>query len=64
MVAAVANDEPQIAPKPAQPQIAAIEMPPRQWPIQAAADWNKAWLRPALVANCPISRNIGMTDSE
>jgi hypothetical protein len=30
MVAAVASEEPQIAPKPAQAPIAAIAMPPRQ----------------------------------
>ena len=30
IVAAVASDEPQMAPKPAQAEIAAIAMPPRQ----------------------------------
>ena len=64
MVAAVARDEPQIAPKPAQAPTPAMAMPPRKWPIQTLAALNSARLIPALVANWPISRNSGITDSE
>jgi hypothetical protein len=35
MVAAVARDEPQIALKPPQATIVAIESPPRRWPRKA-----------------------------
>ena len=34
-VAAVAIDEPQIAPKPAQPTMVAMARPPRKWPMNA-----------------------------
>ena len=34
MVAAVAIDDPQMAPKPAQAQIVAIASPPRMWPTK------------------------------
>jgi hypothetical protein len=64
MVAAVASDEPQIAPKPAQAPIAAIATPPLRWPSQPSAALNSAWLMPPSVAKCPISRNIGTIDSE
>ena len=63
MVAAVARDEPQIAPNIAQPPTVAIARPPRQCPTQARVAWNSARLIPALVANCPIRRNNGTTDS-
>ncbi len=61
MVAAVASDEPQMAPKPAQAPTAAMATPPRQWPMKAATKRNKARDSPPWVANCPISRNSGMT---
>ena len=62
MVAAVARDEPQMAPKPAQAPTAAMAMPPRQCPIMALPALNSALDRPPWVANCPISRNSGTTD--
>jgi hypothetical protein len=64
MVAAVASEEPQIAPKPAQAPTAAIATPPFLWPIQVSAALNSAWDMPPRVANWPISRNSGMIDSE
>ncbi len=51
MVAAVASEEPQIAPKPAQAPTAAIASPPRQWPIRVAPARNRALDRPPWVAN-------------
>jgi hypothetical protein len=60
-VAAVASEEPQIAPKPAQAPTAAIATPPRQWPMKALTKRNSARDRPPWVANWPISRNSGMT---
>ena len=63
MVAAVASDEPQIAPNMAQPPTEAMARPPRMCPNQALAARNKARLSPALVANWPISRNKGTTES-
>jgi hypothetical protein len=64
MVAAVASEEPQIAPNPAQAPIAAIAVPPRRWPSQASAALNSARLSPPIPARWPISRKIGMIDSE
>ena len=61
IVAAVASELPQMAPKPAQAPIAAIAMPPFQWPMNARTQRNSAADSPPCVANCPISRNIGMT---
>ena len=63
MVAAVASDEPQIAPKAAQPPMVATASPPRRCPSQARAARNSARFSPPLVAKSPISRNSGMTDS-
>jgi hypothetical protein len=37
IVAAVASEEPQMAPKAAQPPMVATASPPRQWPNQARA---------------------------
>ena len=62
MVEAVASDEPQTAPNPAQAAIAAIAVPPRIQPSQALAPRNSAWLSPALAASAPIRTNIGTTD--
>ncbi|MNE76288.1 hypothetical protein D3C80_1725170 [compost metagenome] len=61
MVAAVASDEPQIAPKPAQAPIADSPMPPFQWPMNAAAQRKIARDNPPWVANCPIITNSGIT---
>ena len=62
MVEAVASDDPQTAPKPAQPAMAAIAVPPRIQPSHAFAPRNSAWLRPATVASSPIRMNIGTID--
>ena len=51
MVAAVASDEPQIAPKPAQAPIAAIATPPRRCPRKALTKRNRLRLKPPCVAN-------------
>jgi hypothetical protein len=64
MVAAVASEEPQIAPKPAQAPTAAMATPPLRWPSQVSAALNSACDMPPRVANCPISRNSGTMDSE
>jgi len=40
----------------------AIATPPRQWPITALAASNSDFDSPPRLANCPISRNIGITD--
>jgi len=59
MVEAVASDEPQIAPKPAQAPTEAMAMPPFRWPSQSEAAWNSALDMPDFVANCPIRRKSG-----
>ena len=64
MVAAVASDEPQIEPNPAQAPIAAIAMPPLRWPKKLSAALNRALDMPPRVAKCPISKNIGTIDKE
>ena len=64
MVAAVASDDPQIAPKPAQAPTADMATPPLRWPSHASAALNSDWDMPPSVAKWPISRNIGMIDSE
>ncbi|MNC12938.1 hypothetical protein D3C75_606670 [compost metagenome] len=51
MVAAVASEEPQIAPKPAQAPIADMPRPPFQWPTKAAAQRKIERDRPPWVAN-------------
>ena len=62
MVADVATDEPQTAPKAPADNTEAIASPPRMWPTKAAAALNSAFDRPPWVANWPISRNSGITD--
>ena len=62
IVEAVASDDPQTAPKPAQAAIAAIAVPPRNRPNQAFAPRNRLALRPDALASAPISTNIGTTD--
>ena len=64
MVAAVASDEPQIAPKPAHAPTEAMATPPLRWPSQPSAALKSEVDIPDSVANCPISKNIGMIDSE
>ena len=62
MVAAVATDDPQIAPKAAEARTAAIARPPLKRPMMPAVKANSARLMPPWVANCPIRMNSGMTD--
>ena len=62
MVAAVATEEPQIAPNAAEASTEAIASPPLKRPITAAANWNSARLMPPCVAKCPIRMNSGITD--
>ena len=64
MVAAVARDEPHMAPKPAHAPTAAIATPPRLCPRQAPANRNRDSLIPALDAKFPISKNKGITVNE
>jgi hypothetical protein len=62
MVAAVASEEPQMAPKPAQAPTALIASPPRRRPSTAAAPSNSARLTPPCEAKLPMSRNSGITE--
>ena len=62
MVEAVASEEPQTAPKPAQAAIADIATPPRSQPSQAFAARNRSFDSPARDAMLPIRTNIGSTD--
>ena len=55
-------EEPQIAPKPAHAEIAAIALPPRNQLSHELAAANNALLRPILEANAPIKINRGTTD--
>jgi len=61
-VAAVATEEPQMAPNAAEAITAAIASPPRKRDITACAKANSALEMPPCVANCPIRMNSGMTD--
>ena len=61
-IAAVATDEPQIAPKAAEAKTDAIASPPLKPPITAAAKRNSARLMPPCVAKWPIKINSGITD--
>ena len=62
MVAAVATDEPQIDPKAAEANTAAMAKPPRKRPITMLAMLNKALEIPPCVAKFPINMNSGITD--
>jgi hypothetical protein len=62
MVAAVATEEPQIAPKAAQASTAAIARPPRKRDMTALANSNSDLEMPPCVAKCPIRMNSGITD--
>src|SRR5690606_22372453 len=64
IVAVVAMEDPQIAPKLAQAPIDAMPTPPRRCPTNASAALNKACDNPPTEANWPISKNKGMMDSE
>ncbi len=50
MVEAVASDEPQTAPKPAQALIAAMATPPLRRPTKALSPWNRSRLKLAWLA--------------
>ena len=63
MVAAVAIEEPQMAPKPAQAQTVAIARPPRKWPMQVLAARNSSRDIPARVTRLPIRMKSGTTES-
>jgi hypothetical protein len=63
MVAVVASDEPQMAPKPAHAAMVESESPPLRWPKKAYAAWYRSRDMPARVTKLPISTNNGTTDS-
>ena len=63
MVAAVAIEEPQMAPNPAQAITVAIARPPRRWPMKAYAALNNSCDMPARVTKLPIRMKSGTTDS-
>ena len=62
MVAAVATDEPQMAPNAALASTAAIASPPLKRDMTALAKPNKAFEMPPCVAKWPIRMNSGITD--
>src|SRR5438105_15434797 len=62
-VAAVAMDEPQMPPNPADAHTVAIASPPRSWPWNAYAARNSSCDMPARVTKLPIRMNSGTTDS-
>ncbi len=64
MVAAVASEEPQMAPNPALAPTAAIATPPLRCPSHEAAALKSAADMPDRVANCPMRMNSGTTESE
>ena len=61
IVAAVATDEPLMAPKAAHASKEAMAKPPLKPPITLAANSNKDLLMPPLVAKLPIRMNNGIT---
>ena len=63
MVAAVAIEEPQIEPNPAQATMVDIASPPFQWPMKAYAARNSSLDMPARETKLPIRMNSGTTDS-
>ena len=63
MVAAVAIEDPQMAPKPAQAHTVAIASPPRRWPMQVFAARNSSCDIPARVTRLPMSMKSGTTES-
>ena len=64
IVAAVATDEPQTAPKQADATIAATDKPPRTPESRTRAARNKSAERRVPDATSPISTNKGITDKE
>jgi len=62
MVAAVATEEPQMAPNAALAMTAAMASPPRSCDSNELAKPNRALEMPPWVAKCPIRMNSGMTD--
>jgi hypothetical protein len=62
MVAAVATEDPQIAPKAALAITAAMASPPLSRPVMAAVNSNRDLLMPPCVANWPIRIKSGITD--
>lgn len=62
MVAAVAMDEPQMAPKPAQAMTLAMARPPRKCPTKVKAKRYNSLDMPARVTKLPIRMNKGTTD--
>ena len=62
IVAAVATEEPQIAPKAAQAMTAAMASPPLKRDMMELATSNSALEMPPWVAKFPIRMNRGMTD--
>ena len=62
MVAAVAIDEPQMAPNAALAMTAAMANPPRKRAITELANSNSAFEIPPCVAKLPIRMNSGITD--
>lgn len=62
MVAAVARDEPQMAPKIAQAPTEAMARPPRNRPNNPFIAPNRLDDRPACEENTPMATNSGMTE--
>ena len=62
MVAAVAMDEPQIAPNAALAPTAAMASPPLKRAMSTLANWNSALEMPPCVAKLPMRMNSGITD--
>src|SRR5207249_9487609 len=62
-VAAVAIDEPQMPPNPADAHTVAIASPPRRWPMKAYAARNSSRDMPARVTKLPIRMKSGTTES-
>ncbi len=62
MVAAVAIEEPQMAPKPAQAHTVAMASPPRRWPMHLWAARNSSCDMPARVTRLPMRMKSGMTE--
>ena len=63
MVAAVAMDDPQMAPNPAEAITLAMANPPLRCPTNACAAVYNSDAIPARVTRLPISTNNGITDN-
>ncbi len=64
MVATVASDDPQMAPKMAQAPTPVTASPPRTWPRKLLTMSNSERDSPARAAKTPIITNSGTTLSE